>query len=293
MPIATRRTWATVISLVLALSTVTVTVPASASSADIPDYDVVFDTSDNTSSNKGEDVTCPTGTRVLGTGAQILGPSGKVVIDEVIPTTYTVSAFGVETEAGTSSAWMIRVWAVCGDPDEATRIVSREAPRNGLLPLTVTCDHPGEFMLGTGYQLDGAAGKAVVDYVKPQLNSVNGHATWISSSAAPSWTLRMYAICAEDAPPGLWVYHKSTVNTPDSTLPSKEIEVGCGAAGDRQVVLGTGFSVEDSIGTVPTTDITLDYLIPTSEKVEARAAEVVPDGRYWNLVVYAICAFED
>ncbi|MEV1005345.1 hypothetical protein [Nonomuraea sp. NPDC050202] len=291
MPIATRRTWVTVISLVLALSVI-VTVPASASSANIPDYDVVFDTSGNTSGNKGADVTCPSGTRVLGTGAEIMGPSGDVVIDEVVPTTYTVSAFGIETGAGTSSAWMIRVWAVCGDPDEATRIVSRTAPRNGLLPLTVTCD-PGEFLLGNGYRLDGAGGNAVVDYIKPQLNAVHGHATWISSSTAPSWTLEMFAICAEDPPPGLWIYSDSTVNSPVSTLPSKELDVACGGAGDRQVVLGTGFAVQDEIGSIPITDITLDYLVPTREKVEAKAAEVVSDSRYWNLVVYAICAYED
>jgi hypothetical protein len=292
LPIAKRRTWVTVISLVLALSAVIVTVPASASSANIPDYDVVFDTSGNTSGNKGVDVTCPTGTRVLGTGAEIIGPSGDVVIDEVVPTTYEVSAFGIEIGAGTSSLWMIKVWAVCGDPDESTRIVSRTAPRNGLIPLTVTCD-PGEFLLGNGYRMDGAGGNAVVDYIKPQLNSVSGHASWISSAAAPSWTLEMFAICAEDAPPGLWIYSDSTVHSPAPTAPSRELDVSCGAAGDRQVVLGTGFAVEDEIGSIPITDITLDHLVPTGEEVQAKAAEVVSDNRYWNLVVYAICAYED
>ena len=196
MPSTTRRTWAAV-SLVIALSAVIMTVPASASSADISGYQVKYATSDSNSNDKGAEVTCTGGTRVLGTGAEIIGVSGAVVIDEVIPTTYTVSAYGVETEEGTSASWSIRVRAVCGDPDESTTILSRVSPLNGMIPVSVTCD-TGEFLLGTGYQLEGARGTASLDYVIPQLNMVYAHAVNRYPATYTDWTLRVFAICAED-----------------------------------------------------------------------------------------------
>lgn len=282
LPSTTRRTWAATVSLVIALSAVIMTVPASASSADISGYQVKYATSDSNSNDKGAEVTCTGGTRVLGTGAEIIGASGTVVIDEVIPTTYTVSAYGVETEEGTSASWSIRVRAVCGDPDESTTILSRVSPLNGMIPVSVTCD-PGEFLLGTGYQLEGARGTASLDYVIPQLNMVYAHAVNRYPATYTDWTLRVFAICAEDPPAGLWLYSE----TSQSTSSNKPIEVACGGAGDRQVVLGTGFSIGNGHG-----EVTLDYLIPTSDEVLARASEMEPIGHSWTVTAYAICAWE-
>ncbi|GAA3836361.1 hypothetical protein GCM10022226_67840 [Sphaerisporangium flaviroseum] len=284
MPVATRRTRAAAVSLFIALSAVTMTVRAGASSADIPDYEIVSDRSDSNSNDKGADVTCPHGTRVVGAGAEITGASGTVVIDEVIPTTYTVSAYGVETDEGTSASWDIRAWAVCGDPDESTRIRSRSAPPNGQIPVTVTCD-PGEFLLGTGYQLEGARGTASLVYLIPQLNSVSGHAANRYPATSTDWTLRVFAICAEDPPPGLWIY---SATSPVSTSGSKPIDTDCRGADDRQVVLGTGFSIHDGGG-----EVTLDYLIPTNDTVLTRATAMEPLNRYWSVTAYAICAWED
>ncbi|SNR93101.1 hypothetical protein SAMN05216276_1001284 [Streptosporangium subroseum] len=283
LPSTTRRTWATAVSLVIALSTVILTVPASASSADISGYQVRYATSDSNSNDKGAEVTCPEGTRVLGTGAEIISVIGAVVIDEVIPTTYTVSAYGVETEEGTTANWSIRVRAVCGDPHESTRILSRISPLNGMIPVSVTCD-TGEFLLGTGYQLEGARGTASLDYVIPQLNMVYAHAVNRYPATYTDWTLRVFAICAEDPPPGLWIYSETSQSTQSNKPP---VEVACGGAGDRQVVLGTGFSIGNGHG-----EVTLDYFIPTSDKVLVRAAEMEPMNDYWTVRAYAICAWE-
>jgi hypothetical protein len=282
MPITTRRTRSAAVSLVIALSAVIMTVPADASSADIPDYEVEYATSVSNSNDKGAEVTCPDGTRVLGTGAEIIGVSGAVVIDEVIPTTSTVSAYGVETEEGTSASWSIRVRAVCGDPGESTRILSRVSPLNGMIPVSVTCD-PGEFLLGTGYQLEGARGTASLDYLIPQLNMVYAHAVNRYPATYTDWTLRVFAICAEDPPAGLWLYSETSQSTPSN----KPIEVACGGAGDRQVVLGTGFSIGNGHG-----EVTLDYLTPAGDRVLARASEMEPIGHYWTITAYAICAWE-
>ena len=74
---------------------------ASPASAAFPDRETVAASSASNSVDKGVTVTCPAGKRVVGSGADIGGyPAGRgaVVLDDVIPTSTTVTAYAYEVE---------------------------------------------------------------------------------------------------------------------------------------------------------------------------------------------------
>jgi hypothetical protein len=66
----------------------------------------------------GVTAACPAGKNLLGTGAEIEGGDGQVVLDDVRPngllTTNTVTAF--EDENGFSAEWFPRAYAICANP---------------------------------------------------------------------------------------------------------------------------------------------------------------------------------
>ncbi|MEW9532599.1 hypothetical protein [Microbispora sp. NPDC049125] len=282
MPITTRRRAA--VSLVIALAVTIVTVPAGTSYADIPNYRFVSGTSDRDSRDKGAEATCPSGTRVLGGGAVIDGASGDVIVDEVIPTVNEVSVYGVEKTGDAAEAyWTITAWAVCGTPSGLVHTRSLETgPGPNAKDLTVTCE-PGEFLLGTGYELEGARGGASVETLVPTLNSVRATAKERDRGYASDWSLRVFAICAEDPPAGLWLYSKTSRSNSDD----KMAEVSCGGAGDRQVVLGTGYAISGGAG-----EVVIDELVAAGDTVLGWAAKMDGSTRDWTVTAYAICAYE-
>ncbi|MFI7706900.1 hypothetical protein [Nonomuraea sp. NPDC049480] len=263
------------------------TVPAGASSAAIPNYTHAMDTSDWTSGDKGAEATCPTGTHVLSGGAWVSpeSVSGDIVIDEIIPSADKVKVFGVE-ENSTASSWTITAWAVCGTVHGAIHTRSLETSWSSppYHALTVTCD-PGEWLLGTGYQLEGARGGARMNALIPSLNSVHGSANEQATTYNADWSLRVFAICADEPPPGLWIYSETS---PSSAEP-KTVEADCGGAGDRQVALGSGFDIDGGVRG----GIVLDafYSINTLARVET--AEMHGDDNEWTVTAYVICAWED
>jgi hypothetical protein len=62
--------------------------------------------------------TCPSGKNLLGTGAEIDGGGGQVVLDDVRPNAALTSATvtGLEDETGTTAQWFLRAHAICASP---------------------------------------------------------------------------------------------------------------------------------------------------------------------------------
>ncbi|WP_066367576.1 hypothetical protein [Herbidospora mongoliensis] len=284
MNIPVLRTRAAAAPLIVALVTGFVTT-ASPASADVPGRVVVSDTSDSNSNDKGAEVACPDAKRVIGTGAEIIGDvaggvGGDVVIDEVIPTGTTVSAYGVETLSGTSSPWRIRVWAVCGYPHGTTSVRS-----------VVTSSHPnpkelnldcrdGDWLLGSGYQMEGARGNVSVTDLVPTLDSV-----WVQTKEnhrgyGGNYSLRLFAICAEERPAGLQVVQEET----EENSSNKGTLVSCP---EGKLALGAGFSIPGAAG-----ETALIEFVPTSRAVSATANELSSTTREWSVVAYATCASE-
>jgi hypothetical protein len=83
-----------------------------------PGLQLVSATSDPDSDPAGVPASCPPGKNLLGTGAEINGGAGQVVLDDVRPNAQltTVTATALEDETGTSNVWSVRAHAICADP---------------------------------------------------------------------------------------------------------------------------------------------------------------------------------
>ncbi|WP_061292268.1 hypothetical protein [Herbidospora cretacea] len=268
------------VSLVIALAAGLVVAGAGPSSADVPGRVTVSEVSDRNSDDKGAEVHCPDGTHVIGTGAEITSGGGAVVIDEVIPTAYTVSAYGVETLAGTSAEWTIRVWAVCGNPRTNTYIrYQTTASHPNPKTLALAC-HEGDWLVGSGYQLEGARGNVSVTGLIPTLHDVFVETKENHRGYGGNYYLRVFAICVEDAPSGLQVvYEESDENSVDkgAVRPCPE----------GKQTLSAGFSIPGAAG-----ETILTYFIPTNETAITYAHELSTTSREWSVRAYATCANE-
>ena len=83
--------------------------------AGISGLQVVSNESTSSSEAKGITVTCPEGKQVVGTGADISGGFGEVVIDQIIPTGTTVNVQGFEKAGGSALNWSIVAIAICAN----------------------------------------------------------------------------------------------------------------------------------------------------------------------------------
>ncbi|GAB1821615.1 hypothetical protein [Herbidospora sp. RD11066] len=269
------------LSVVLALLTGLLPVTAGPSAADVPGRVTVTGTSDSDSGDKGADVSCPTGKRVLGVGAEITGGvGGSVIIDQVIPTSDGVSAYGVETPDGTDAPWRIGVWAVCGDPHGSTYTRSQATTSHpNPKSLALSC-LPGDSMLGSGYQLEGARGNVSVTGLVPTLTGVSVETKEIHRGYAGDYYLRVFVRCADERPAGLQVVSEES----DENSDDKGSVVDCPSG---KQTLSAGFDIPGAAG-----ETVLTNFIPANHTAMAYANELSVTGREWSVVTYATCATE-
>jgi hypothetical protein len=83
--------------------------------ADLPNVQRVVRTSLNTSENKHVTAQCPGDARVVGTGGEIIGGGGHVVMTYIVPDAdlTRVHVRGAEGEEGTDANWAVRAYAIC------------------------------------------------------------------------------------------------------------------------------------------------------------------------------------
>jgi hypothetical protein len=83
-----------------------------------PGLELISAASPVDSSNKRVNATCPSGKNLLGTGAEIDGGFGQVVLDHLTPDAglRTANVTGLEDETGFAGAWSLRSYAICASP---------------------------------------------------------------------------------------------------------------------------------------------------------------------------------
>ncbi len=87
-----------------------------AASAAVPGLQrVVSPPTTGSNSTQSAIATCPVGTKVIGTGGEVIGPTGRVVLRRVIPSSNlaSVTAAGAEINGGTTSTWTVTAYAIC------------------------------------------------------------------------------------------------------------------------------------------------------------------------------------
>jgi len=276
--------WAAALaSSVLLAAALVISMPAPAS-ATVPNREIVAASSASTSADKGVTVTCPEGTQRLAAGADVAGAgSAYVIIDDLIPGPRNVTAYGYEYAAyGTTLTWSIRVWAVCGSLSTTVFTYSHTSAYDIDDSKSASIDCPSNMVvLGAGYALTGAQGGALATAMTPSRNSVEAEAYEVDLGPGNpgSWSLTVYAICAED--PG----GRSQVSRTTSTNSDQE-RFGDATCPSGKEAFGTGFELNGFRGRLNLTD-----LYPTNVGiVRTYASELVPTTNDWSMITYVVCA---
>jgi hypothetical protein len=83
----------------------------------LPGLDRIEATSASSSRNKHATARCPAGKRVVGTGGEIVGGSGHVAMQYMIPDPdlTKVHVRGAEDQDGTNANWAVRAYAICAN----------------------------------------------------------------------------------------------------------------------------------------------------------------------------------
>jgi len=158
-------------------------------------------TSADTSANKSVVASCPTGKQVVGAGGETSGGIGRVVLDDLTPSSdHThVTVTGFEADGGTTDNWTITAHAICADPLPGleVRVLASDFGSFDGQGVTETCS-AGKKVVGAGGEITGGLGQVIMDGVTPNANltsvTVNAHED--GNRTANNWNLTAYAICA-------------------------------------------------------------------------------------------------
>lgn len=140
---------------------------------------------------------CPAGKQVTGGGFELTGASGAVVVDDFVPSASSVFAGAHEADPDFTGTWSITSYAICANPlDGLTRVVvSDPLATTDYQSTLAVCTAPA-VLIGSGFQLYGATGEAVVDDFAAAATSVSVGAYEADPDYVPTWNVASYAICA-------------------------------------------------------------------------------------------------
>ncbi|MGN9764392.1 hypothetical protein ACTMS2_04390 [Micromonospora sp. SD12] len=273
-----------------------VIVPAAPASAAVPGLVRIAATSASNSNDfRSVTATCPVGKVLTGTGYELNGATGEAVVDDlrpnggpaVAPTAVTVGAYEAEAFAGN---WSLTAFAICANPVTGLVRVSAASASNSndFRSVTATCP-VGKVLTGTGYELNGATGEAVVDDFRPN-GGVAAAPTSVFVGAyeadafAGNWSATAYAICAN---PLAGLVRISAVSPSDSN----DFHSVAAACPFGKVLTGAGYELNGVTG-----EGVVDDFRPNGGPAAAPATATV--GAYeedtftgnWTSTAYAICA---
>jgi hypothetical protein len=239
-------------------------------------------TSASDSSDKVATATCPTGKGLVGTGGEITGGVGQVVLDLIpFPTEpMGVDAGGLEDDTGFAGNWSVTSYAICAAVSK--RVVAQSPTDSSNKGLFAQC--PGSLRTtGVGGDITGSPGQVPLVYVGP----TDATATRASAGGAEdetgfsgNWFVRAYAICATPLSGLEIVATQSPTGSPDFA----QTEAFCPAG--KQVV-GAGGDVT-GFG-----QVILNYVFPFPNLSGVRAAADEDPNGYagnWFVRAWAICA---
>ncbi|BCL15911.1 hypothetical protein [Micromonospora sagamiensis] len=291
-----RRNGTRGLALALGVAVVGVLAPASPASAAVPGLVRISATSASNSSDfRSVTATCPVGKVLVGTGYEITGATGEVVVDDftpnggtlTAPTAVTVGAYEADAFAGN---WTVTAYAICANPLAGLVRVSALSPTdsNDFHSVTAACP-TGKVLTGAGFELTGVTGEGVVDDFRPNGGTVNAPTAvtvgaYEADSFVDNWTAAAYAICANPVA-GL---SRITVL---SAIDSGDFRSVVAACPTGKVLTGGGFEVNGATGEAVVDDFTPNGGVATAPVlVVSGAYEEDPFAGNWDIRSFAICA---
>jgi hypothetical protein len=174
-------------------------------------------------SRKTATVDCPGGKAVVGTGWTTNPSSPELLVEDLIPTEFSVTAVVREDETGYASAWSLTVHAVCANRPPGWEIVSEfsTTTSNSVNYTTAYCPQD-TVLLGGGFNQSEQAGQVVLTDLNFGGSVAGALAYEDDTGYAGNWWVGAYAICAE-APTG-WEFLSSSNQT---SYPTTTEVVGC------------------------------------------------------------------
>lgn len=270
--------------------------PAGPASAAVPGLVRIAVTSASNSNDfRTATATCPLGKVLVGTGFELNGATGEAVVDDlrpnggpaVAPTSVTVGAYEADPFAGN---WSLTAYAVCANPlPGLVRITAvSTTDSNDFHGVTAACPL-GKVLTGTGYELNGSTGEAVVDDFLPSGGAFTAPTAvtvgaFEADSFAGNWSATGYAICANPVPGLIRV----GVNDVSSSNDFHAVTAPCPAG---KVLTGAGYQVNGATG-----EAVVDDFRPNGGAANAPTSVFV--GTYeedgfagnWTNTSFAICA---
>ncbi|GLY21803.1 hypothetical protein [Micromonospora sp. NBRC 101691] len=282
--------------LVLGVAAAIVVAPAGPASAAVPGLVRISATSPGNSDDfRSVTATCPAGKALVGTGYEITGGVGEVVVDDfspnggpaTAPTAVTVGAYEADP---TTANWTVTAYAVCANPLAGLVRISAASSTdsNDFHSATAACP-TGKVMTGAGFELTGVTGEGVVDDFRPN-GSIASAPTAVTVGAyeadtfVGNWTATAYAICANPVPGLIRV-------TATSALDSADFRNVTATCPNGALLTGAGFEVNGATGEAVVDDFSPNggaATAPTS--VISGAYEEDAFAGNWDLRSYAICA---
>jgi len=253
---------------------------------------VVTATSPDTGSEsfKGANAVCPTGTKILGGGADIVGGDHHVQLGGINPAPLGLPANSIwatanEGPSGYNGAWSLTAWAICGYGVTGHQIVeATSAPPAGATSAAATAVCPaGKKVIGAGGR---SAGKPT--YVLDTIDVSGGLSSVLVQTMATEAVVAgtaplavAYAICIDPVPGQQRVGASSVWDSNDKVL-----TVAC-PAGTQ--VHGTGGGISGAHGQAH-----LDALLPIAGAPGGTFINAREDATgyvaNWSVSAYAVCA---
>jgi hypothetical protein len=228
-------------------------------------------------------VDCPNGKTVIGTGWTTNPSSPELLVEDLIPTEYGVTAIVREDETGYASSWSLTVHAVCAyrPPGWTIEYAYSTTTSNPVNLAPVDCPL-GTVLLGGGFELSEQAGHIVLT----DLNFGGSGATALAyeddTGYAGTWWVLTYAICAEE--PVGWEFVGSSNQT---AYPTTTESSGCTAG---KMAVSVGADLDYAYGEVTLKGLkTFTYAGADSGTAYAAEDE---DGTTssWDLIAEVVCA---
>lgn len=149
--------------------------------------------------NRVVTATCPAGMVVYGTGWQIEGARGQVMVDHVIPTKTSVSVSAYEIDGGITSGysgnWSLKAIARCGADPGGRQIVHVNTPATSDDKLGLVNCPNGKVPLGGGFEVHGLRDRILVNNLIITNLNVQTAAYELIDVSPGTWYIETYGIC--------------------------------------------------------------------------------------------------
>jgi hypothetical protein len=244
----------------------------------------IAETSSPSSANKGATATCPAGKLVMGGGAEVSPPDGRVLISAIRPSTTLTSVYvtAYEDEAGTAGDWTVTAYAICAPAPAGLQLVKATSASSSVSKSATAACPTGKKVLGAGGEVAGARGQLLINAVTPSsdLANVRVSAFEDETGTTATWTVTAYAICGSPAQP---VVRRNRVSGFSSGSP-RSISRPCEAG---EVAVGMGGAANGAGN-----QLVLQAITPTIEPTVVAAEDRTGYAGTWTPEAFAICGAE-